>query len=66
MWLNLLVLSSALDLRDGYVSFKIDDICKPANKFYPEDFIEQEKLHLKFQLELFELDVSQNSDLQNV
>ena len=63
MWL---VLSSALDPKDGYVSFRVDDICKVANKFYPEDFTEQEKLHLKFQLELFELNVRQNSDLQKV
>ena len=63
---ELLILSSALDPRDDYVSFKVDDICKLANKFYPEDFTEQEKLHLKFQLELFELDVRQNSDLQKV
>ena len=39
---------------------------KLANKFYPKDFREQEKLHLKFQLEFFELDVHQNSDLQKV
>ena len=63
---ELLVLSSSLDPRDDYVSFKVDDICKLANKFYPKDFTEQEKLHLKFQLELFELDVRQNFDLQKV
>ena len=62
---ELLVLSSALDPRDDYVSFKVDDICKFANKSYQEEFIEQEKLHLKFQLELFEL-VHQNFDLQKV
>ncbi|XP_028064331.1 uncharacterized protein LOC114267498 [Camellia sinensis] len=46
--MELLVLSSALDPRDGYRSFNIDDICKLANKFYPMDFSEQEKLHLKY------------------
>ena len=39
--MELLVLSSALDPRDGYRSFKIEDICKLANKFYPMDFFEQ-------------------------
>ena len=37
---ELLVLSLALDPRDGYISFRVDDICKLANKFYPEDFTE--------------------------
>ena len=47
---ELLVFSLALDPRDGYVSFRVDDICKHTNKFYLEDFIKQEKLHLKFRL----------------
>ena len=37
---ELLVLSSALDPRDDYVSFKVDDICKLVNKIYPKDFTE--------------------------
>ncbi|XP_028062425.1 uncharacterized protein LOC114265791 [Camellia sinensis] len=56
--MELLVLSSTLDPRDGYRSFKIEDICKLANKFYPMDFSEQEKLHLKYQLESYKLDIS--------
>ncbi|XP_028082672.1 uncharacterized protein LOC114283994 [Camellia sinensis] len=56
--MELLVLSSASDPRDGYRSFKIEDICKLANKFYPMDFFEQEKLHLKYQLENYKLDIS--------
>ena len=35
---ELLVLSLALDLMDGYVSFRVDEICKIANKFYLKDF----------------------------
>ena len=54
------------DLRDDYVLFRVDNICKLVNKFYLEDFTKQEKLHLKFQLELFELDVCQNFDLQKM
>ncbi|XP_028092674.1 zinc finger MYM-type protein 1-like [Camellia sinensis] len=56
--MELPVLSSTLDPRDGYRSFKIEDICKLANKFYPMDFSEQEKLHLKYQLENYKLDIS--------
>ena len=36
---ELLVLSSTLDPREGYISFRVDDICKLANKFYLKDFI---------------------------
>ena len=36
------------------------------NKFYPQNFTEQEKLHLKFQLQHYELDIYQDPDLQNV
>ncbi|XP_028079272.1 zinc finger MYM-type protein 1-like [Camellia sinensis] len=56
--MELLVLSSALDLGNGYRSFNIEDICKLADKFYPMDFSEQEKLHLKYQLENYKLDIS--------
>ncbi|XP_028085633.1 uncharacterized protein LOC114286660 [Camellia sinensis] len=56
--MELFVLSSALDPRDRYRSFKIEDIFKLANKFYPMDFSEQEKLHLKYQLENYKLDIS--------
>ncbi|XP_061961550.1 uncharacterized protein LOC133682280 [Populus nigra] len=41
---ELLVLSSALEPKDNFKSFKIDAIYKLAEKFYPEDFNEQEIL----------------------
>ncbi|KAI3472479.1 hypothetical protein Pfo_031182 [Paulownia fortunei] len=63
---ELLKLSSALDLRDGYKSFNINDICKLVEKFYPSDFTSEEKLHIKYQLELFELDIRRNIHFQNV
>ena len=56
--MELLVLISALYPWDGYRSFKIEDICKLANKFYPMNFSEQEKLHFKYQLENYKLDIS--------
>ena len=63
---ELLILSSALDPNDDYRSFNIDNICKLAIKFYPQDFTEQEKLHLNFQLQHYELDIHHNLELQNV
>ncbi|XP_034920185.2 uncharacterized protein [Populus alba] len=38
---ELLVLSSALEPKDNFKSFKVDAIYKLAEKFYPEDFNEQ-------------------------
>ena len=46
--MELLTLSSALDPKDAYKSFNIDDICCLVEKYYPLDFTEQEKVNLKF------------------
>ncbi|KAI3470758.1 hypothetical protein Pfo_027421 [Paulownia fortunei] len=59
-------LSSGLDPRDGYKSFNINNICKLFEKFYPSDFTSKEKLHIKYQLKLFELDIRCNIHSQNV
>ncbi|KAG6713585.1 hypothetical protein I3842_05G160800 [Carya illinoinensis] len=48
--MELLILSIALNPKDAYKSFKIDDICKLVEKFYPQDFTKQEKFILKIQL----------------
>jgi hypothetical protein len=40
---ELLILSAALNPKDAYKLFKIDDICNLVEKFYPEDFTKQEK-----------------------
>jgi len=63
---KLLTLSSALDPKDGYKSFKIDDICSLAEVYYPLDFSEHEKINLGFQLKYFELDVHNDLKLQNL
>ncbi|KAI3447341.1 hypothetical protein Pfo_004006 [Paulownia fortunei] len=63
---ELFKLSSTLDPRDGYKSFNINDICKLVEKFYSSDFTSQEKLHIKYQLELFELDIRCNIHFKNV
>jgi hypothetical protein len=48
---ELLSLSAALSPQDAYKSFKIDDICSLVEKFYRQDFTEQEKTILRFQLD---------------
>jgi hypothetical protein len=42
--MKLLTLSSALNPKDAYKFFKIDNICIIAEKYYPLDFSEQRKL----------------------
>ncbi|KAG6730395.1 hypothetical protein I3842_01G077400 [Carya illinoinensis] len=61
---KLLTLSSALDPKDGYKSFNIDDICCLAEEYYPLDFSENEKINLRFQLKHFEVDVLSNPKLE--
>jgi hypothetical protein len=64
--MKLLTLSSALNPKDAYKSFKIDDICIIAEKYYPLDFSEQEKINLRYQLRYFEFDVFTELTLQNL
>ncbi|XP_062162038.1 uncharacterized protein LOC133869083 [Alnus glutinosa] len=63
---ELLRLSATLSPQDAYKSFKIDDICSLVEKFYRQDFIEQEKIILRFQLDHYKLDVPKHSDFQNM
>ena len=63
---ELLILSSTLDPRDGYRSFNIDKICQFVDRFYLEDFIEQEKVHLRMQLQHYEIDVLHHPELQKL
>jgi hypothetical protein len=49
--MELLVLSSALEPKDNFKSFKADAVYKLAEKFYPENFNEQEMYYLRSQLE---------------
>ncbi|XP_062151972.1 uncharacterized protein LOC133860366 [Alnus glutinosa] len=64
--IGLLPLSAALSSLDAYKSFKIDNICSLVEKFYPQDFTEQEKIILRFQLDHYKLDVPKHSDFQNM
>ncbi|XP_062114787.1 uncharacterized protein LOC133826564 [Humulus lupulus] len=63
---ELLVLSTAFDPRDGFKLFKIDDICKLAEKFYPHDFSEQEVVHLRIELQHFLLEIPNHLELHNL
>ncbi|XP_071688292.1 uncharacterized protein [Rutidosis leptorrhynchoides] len=42
------------------------DICKLAKTFYPLDFTEQEMIHLKHELQHYELDVPNHPELKKV
>jgi hypothetical protein len=55
--MELFVLSSVLEPKDNFKSFKIDVIYKLAENFYPEDFNEQEMYYLRSQLEYYQIDV---------
>ena len=58
---ELLILSSALDPRNAYESFRGDDICKLVDKFYSQDFTENGKMQLKMQLYHYEYNVVRHS-----
>jgi hypothetical protein len=64
--IELLKLSTALDPKNNYKLFSVEDICLLVDKFYPEDFSDQEKTHLRFQLQHYELDVPNHPKLKNM
>jgi hypothetical protein len=64
--IRLLVLSSALNLVDGFKSLKIDNICSLTSEFYPGDFTQVEIGNLRRQLKLYKYDVFHNSKFQNL
>ena len=44
----------------------LDKVCSLASKFYPADFLEQERANLRCQLRHYELDVPTNPKFQDV
>ncbi|GAV83810.1 LOW QUALITY PROTEIN: Dimer_Tnp_hAT domain-containing protein, partial [Cephalotus follicularis] len=54
---ELLILSSALDLNDSFKSFSVDKICSLVSKFYPEDFTKQEQIRLPYELQHYAVDI---------
>ncbi|KAL4653293.1 hypothetical protein ACB092_01G292400 [Castanea dentata] len=64
--MELLTLSSALDPREAYESFRVSDICSLVDKFYPIDFTDDEKNDLKKELDLYKYDEVQHSGFRNL
>ncbi|XP_042432571.1 zinc finger MYM-type protein 1-like [Zingiber officinale] len=61
---ELLSLSTALDPKNSFESFNIDDICKLAEKFYRQDFTKQDIYSLRIELQHYQSDVISESRFQ--
>ena len=59
--MDLLTFSSGLNLIYGFKPFKIDDICTLAQKFYAQNFTQNELDALRRQLEHYEYVVVRHS-----
>ncbi|XP_071708979.1 uncharacterized protein [Rutidosis leptorrhynchoides] len=62
--MGLLTLTSALVPKRILEACDINQICHLVKKYYPLDFMEQERIRLRYQLELFEIELSKNSKLR--
>ncbi|XP_016172571.1 uncharacterized protein LOC107614961 [Arachis ipaensis] len=63
---KLLTLSSTLDPRDNYKFFSVNKVCELVEQFYPGDFSDQEKFHIRMQAQHYELDVPNHVELTNL
>ncbi|XP_074366548.1 uncharacterized protein LOC141707339 [Apium graveolens] len=63
---ELLILNTSLNFRDDYKCFNIEKICKLSEFFYPGDFLGDEKVHLKCELQHYVLDLLVHPDLKNL
>jgi len=52
---ELFILSATLDSKNAYKLFGVEDICRFVDKLYLEDFSNQEKIHLRFQLQHYNI-----------
>ncbi|KAL4581775.1 hypothetical protein LXL04_006303 [Taraxacum kok-saghyz] len=64
--MELLALASSLVPNKDSRAFNVDEICLLVAKYYREDFIEQERIHLRYQLEIFKVEMSKNQILSGV
>ena len=55
---DLLTLSSTLNPKDAFRSFKIGDICNLVENYHPQDFTKQEICLLNHQLQHYKLDAT--------
>ncbi|XP_023746701.1 uncharacterized protein LOC111894844 [Lactuca sativa] len=60
--MELLRLSSTLVSK----VINVDQICLLVEKYYPKDFTEQEMIQLRYQLEIFNIDITKNPRLNGV
>ncbi|QHO00623.1 Zinc finger MYM-type protein [Arachis hypogaea] len=63
---ELLSLSSTLDPRDNYKFFSVNKECELVEQFYPGDFSDQEKFHIRMQAQHYEFDVPNHAELTNL
>ena len=63
---ELLTLSLAFDLSDGFKSFDIDNICSLFERFYPHDFTLNDMLALRRELEHYKIDMLSHPSFQNI
>ena len=64
--MELLSLSSTLVSKEHPKVINIDQICLLVEKYYPEDFTEQERIQLRYQLDIFNIDMIKNNKLSRV
>ena len=64
--MQLLILSSALNPPKCRELFRIVDVCQLADKFYPADFTDVDKMNLKIQLEHYEYIVVQHPKFKSL
>ncbi|KAD4180161.1 hypothetical protein E3N88_28752 [Mikania micrantha] len=57
--IELLSLSSSLASKE----INVDEICLLLEKYYPQDFSDQENIQLRYQLEIFNIEKSKNINL---
>jgi hypothetical protein len=64
--MDLLSISVTLVPKNGFTSFRATDVCNMVEKYYPTDFIQQERIGLEYQLNHFVAEVSNSKDLKNI
>ncbi|XP_062025519.1 uncharacterized protein LOC133741817 [Rosa rugosa] len=63
--LELLILSATFDPRDNFRSFKCEDVCNLALRFYPQDFTSYDMLALDMECGYFLADIQKDPRFAN-
>ncbi|XP_024156063.2 uncharacterized protein LOC112164050 [Rosa chinensis] len=64
--LELLILSATFDPRDNFRSFKCEDVCNLALRFYPQDFTSYDMLALDMECGYFLADIQKDPRFANI